>query len=53
MSYQDRDENTELDTKYSGGFGENNVDDKDAQEMINITSCDFTEFKAYMIKNYG
>ncbi len=24
-----------------------------AQEMINITSCDFKEFAAYMCKNYG
>jgi hypothetical protein len=41
-----------MDTKYSG-FGESSGDDQAAQEMINITSCDFKEFSSYMVKNYG
>jgi hypothetical protein len=26
---------------------------QEADEMINITSCDMKEFSAYMAKNYG
>lgn len=51
-SYEDRADSEGLTTEYSN-FSQVNADDEAQQEMINITSCDFKEFSAYMVKNYG
>lgn len=42
-----------MQTEYSGFAQTGTNDDAATQEMINITSCDFKEFSAYMVKNYG